>query len=85
MIPSIATTALLVLYIFSAAIGAVAFAIWRGTPRHARRIENSLARIGLTNSAGEVPLLIESREDTPPTSLHVTKLQKTLDFQGFST
>ena len=64
MMPSIATTALLVLYIFSAAIGAVAFAIWRGTPRHARRIENSLARIGLTNSAGEVPLLIESREDT---------------------
>ena len=27
---------------------------------------NSLARIGLTNSAGEVPLLIESREDITP-------------------
>ncbi len=64
MLSSVATTAMLVLYILSAAIGTAAFVIWRGTPRHARRIENSLARIGLANSASEVPLLIESREDT---------------------
>ena len=83
MIPSIATTALLVLYIFSAAIGAVAFAIWRGTPRHARRIENSLARIGLTNSAGEVPLLIESREDTPQLRYTLQNCRKPLIFKAF--
>ena len=45
MIPSIATTAMLVLYILSVAIGTAAFVVWRGTPRHARRIENSLAEL----------------------------------------
>lgn len=53
-------TTMTALYIAAAILGLVAFIISRGTPHHARKIENNLARIGFTNAAGEVPILLQS-------------------------
>lgn len=66
-----------IIYVLFVLLGLLCYIVAAGTPKGARKIQNNLARIGFTNSAGEVPILLNAY---PYRAAHSSREVQVLEF-----